>query len=28
MLIDEKGNIVHKNFKRPSVLVKDTLAIF
>jgi thiol-disulfide isomerase/thioredoxin len=28
MLIDEKGNIVNKHFKRPSELVKDTLAIF
>ena len=28
MLIDENGIIVHKNFKRPSELVKDTLAIF
>ncbi len=28
LLIDEKGNIVHKKFKKPSELVKDTLAIF
>jgi thiol-disulfide isomerase/thioredoxin len=28
MLVDEEGNIVEKHFKRPSDLVKDSLAIF
>ena len=28
MLVDEEGNIVDKHFKKPSELVKDTLAIF
>jgi len=27
-MIDEEGIIVNKHFKKPSELVKDTLAIF